>query len=82
MKKLLTLTTLLALTLPVFSDQLDNYRKDTDSIWRTGSGSEDGTFTAISTSMLGWGVGLSAGIAILASVLHQSTAAHSHTHCD
>lgn len=81
MKTLLIALTLLTMTSPVLSDQLENYRKDTESIWRTGAGAEDGTFTAISTSMLGWGVGLSAGIAILASVLHQSTAGHSHTHC-
>jgi hypothetical protein len=81
MKSLLTILTLLAMTTPLFSDQLENYKKDTDAIWRTGSGAEDGTFTAISTSMFGWGIGLSAAIAILASVLHQSTAGHSHTHC-
>jgi len=82
MKIVVAALTLLFLTSPAFSDQLDNYRKDTDAIWRTGTGAEDGTFTAISTSMLGWGVGLSAGIAILASVLHQSTAGHAHVHCD
>lgn len=66
----------------VKADELEQYKKNTEAIWRTGSGAEDGTFTAISTSMLGWGVGLSAGIAVLASVLHQSTAGHSTTHCD
>ncbi len=81
MQKLFTALILLGMTNLAFSDQLENYKKDTDSIWRTGSGAEDGTFTAISTSMLGWGVGLAAGIGILASVLHQSTAGHSHTHC-
>lgn len=81
MQKLLIALTLLGMTNLAFSDQLENYKKDTDSIWRTGSGAEDGTFTAISTSMLGWGIGLAAGIGILASVLHQSTAGHSHTHC-
>jgi hypothetical protein len=81
MKRLLTALTVIALTSPIFSDELQNYKKDTESIWRTGSGAEDGTFTAISTSMLGWGVGLSVGIAVLASVLHQSTAGHSHVHC-
>ena len=84
MKTLLLCCLLLAVTLPTFSDEIDNYRKNTDAIWRTGSGAEDGTFTAISTSMFGWGIALSAGIAILASVLHQSTAghSHSHSHCD
>ncbi len=73
---------LILLSASLHADELENYKKDTEAIWRTGSGAEDGTFTAISTSMLGWGVGLSAGIAILASVLHQSTAGHSTTHCD
>jgi hypothetical protein len=82
MKKLLPVFTLLAMTTSLFSDELDNYRKDTDAIWRVGSGAEDGSFTAISTSMIGWGVGLSAGVAVLASVLHQSTASSSHSHCD
>jgi hypothetical protein len=83
MKRLLTALILLS-SLPslVNGNELDNYKKDTEALWRTGSGAEDGTFTAISTSMLGWGLGLSAGIAVLASVLHQSTAGHSSTHCD
>ena len=82
MKKLIFSFAMLGMTATGFSDQMDNYTKNTDAIWRTGSGAEDGTFTAISTSMFGWGIALSAGIAILASVLHQSTASHSHTHCD
>jgi hypothetical protein len=81
MKRLLTGFLLLSLTTPLFSDELQNYKKDTEAIWRTGGGAEDGTFTAIATSMLGWGVGLSVGIAVLASVLHQSTAGHAHVHC-
>jgi hypothetical protein len=77
------LATLIILFLPSLScpGELDQYKKDTEAIWRTGSGAEDGAYAAISTSMLGWGIGLSAGIAILASVLHQSSAGHSHTHC-
>ncbi len=60
---------------------LNQYKEDTEAIYRTGSGSEEGAYSAISTSMLGWGVGLAVGIAILAGVLHQSTAntAHAHT---
>jgi len=81
MRTLLTTLSLLAITATGFSDELENYKKNTDAIWRTGTGAEDGTFTAISTSMFGWGIGLSAGIAILASVLHQSAAGHSHTTC-
>ena len=81
MRTLITTLSLLAITATGFSDELENYKKNTDAIWRTGTGAEDGTFTAISTSMFGWGIGLSAGIAILASVLHQSAAGHSHTTC-
>lgn len=65
-------------------DDLNQYKEETESIWRPGTGSQDGAFSAISTSMLGWGLGLGALIAILASVLHQSSAssAHSHSHAD
>lgn len=79
MKRLILLLTLFSLTAPLLSDGLEDYREDTESLYRTGAGSEDGTFTAISTSMLGWGIGLALGIGILASVLHQSHASHSHT---
>jgi len=83
MKRQLSLLLLVIFsTTSLLSDELENYKKDSDAIWRTGSGAEDGTFSAIATSMLGWGIGLSVGIAILASVLHQSTAGHSHVHCD
>jgi hypothetical protein len=82
MKTLLIALTLISSTVPAFSDSLDDFQKDIESIWRTGSGAEDGTFTAIAISMFGWGIGLAAGIAILASVLHQSTASHSHTSSD
>ncbi len=82
MKKLLIPFVLLGMTMPAFSDELENHKKNTESIWRTGAGAEDGTFTAISTSMLGWGIALAAGIAILASVLHQSEAGHSDTDSD
>jgi transketolase N-terminal domain/subunit len=78
MKTLIASLALISLTGAIRADELDNYKKDTEAIWRTGTGSEDGTYTAISTSMLGWGVGLSAGIAILASILHQSTTSHAH----
>lgn len=83
MKRLLIAFALLALPALSFADDLDQYKRNTEAIWRTGTGAEDGTFTAIASSMFGWGVGLSAGIAILASVLHQSTAGHAHTSsCD
>lgn len=52
--------------------------QETDALYRHGAGAKDGAYTALSTSMLGWGIGLFAGIAILACVLHQSTAGHAH----
>ncbi len=79
MKRLMLLITLLSFVSPLLADGLDDYREDSESIYRTGSGEEDRSFTAISTSMLGWGIGLALGIGILASVLHQSTASHAHT---
>jgi len=55
------------------SDDLQSVKEDEQAIWE-GSGSQDATFHAISLSMLGWGVGLAGGIALLASAIHQSTA--------
>lgn len=80
MKRLLTIGLLIVVTGSGFCNEMQNYKKDSDAIWRTGVGAEDGTFTAVSTSMLGWGLGLSVGIAVLASVLHQSSASHSTVH--
>ena len=42
--------------------------------YRTGRGCEDGIFTAVSSSMVAWGVGLIAGIALLTGLIHQSHA--------
>ena len=81
MKRWMVLLTLITLCVKGFgSDDINQYERDTDAIWRRGAGSEDGAYTATSVSMLGWGVGLAVGIGILASVLHQSTSsAHSTT---
>jgi len=55
----------------------------TDAMYRQGTGAVDGAWTAVSVSMIGWGVGLAAGIGILAAVLHQSKTSHNaHAHCD
>jgi hypothetical protein len=84
MKKSIALLTLLLFLIQANgSDDINQYRRDTDALWRRGVGAEDGAYTAISLSMLGWGLGLAAGIGVLASVLHQSTAGHSHSsgHC-
>jgi len=44
-----------------------------------GYGSSEATSTGISISMVGWGLGLAAAIAIIAGVLHQSVATHAAT---
>ncbi len=65
---------------PIFSsDALTENQQNTDALYRQGAGAQDGGYSAIALSMIGWGVGLVAGIAILAGVLHQSKAGHSGT---
>lgn len=74
---------LLAFSVPLRGeDGLQAYAKNTENLWR-GSGVRDGVFTAISASMIGWGVaGLCLGFAVLAAVLHQDTAGGSgNGHC-
>ena len=60
-------------------NDLNQYKEETEDLWRNGTGSQDGAYSAIVVSMLGWGLGLGAAIAIVASVLHQSTASTAHT---
>ena len=88
MKKLIK--TVLIIALLSFSssvhgrDDLQDTAKNTDKLWRAGSGAHDGSYTAIGTSMLGWGIGLAVGIAVLAAVLHQSKASsgsNANNHC-
>jgi len=72
---------LIFLSCSLSANDLETYQKDTDAVWRAGSGAQDGAFTSIATSMMGWGIGLAVGIGILASVLHQSTASTAHSTC-
>ena len=84
MKRWITILTLSSLFVQGFGeDDVNQYKKESDALWRRGAGAEDGAYTATSLAMLGWGLGLAAGIGILASVLHQSTASHTHStgHC-
>lgn len=62
------------------NDSLQDTAKDTDNLWRSGAGAHDGSYTAVSTSMIAWGVGLGVGIAVLAAVLHQSKKGGGHHH--
>ena len=54
-------------------EDINEYKTETYALWRRGVGAEDEAFICNGLSMLGWGVGLAAGIGILASVLHQSS---------
>ena len=51
---------------------IDDVVQGTEDLWKNGSGSEDSSNSAVSLSMLGWGIGAAAAIAILASAIHQS----------
>jgi hypothetical protein len=65
-------------------DDLQDTATNTDKLWRTGSGAHDGSYTAISTSMIAWGIGLAIGIAVLAAVLRPSSSSSgggSSAHC-
>ena len=60
------------------NEEISDHAKNVDELYREGTGAVDGAYTATSVSMLGWGIGLAAGIAILAACLHQSKGAVSH----
>jgi hypothetical protein len=67
---LLSITTLIS---PLSANKcLDVYQEQINETWETGSAVEDSNFTSISTSMIGWGIGLAVGIVVLACVIHQS----------
>jgi hypothetical protein len=67
---------------PVCSEEIDGVdmvRQQTEDLYRTSSGSQDATFNAVGKSMIAWGLGLSAVIAILAAAIHQSAAPETTT---
>jgi hypothetical protein len=77
MKKLIRTFLILALVNLSYAygeDTVQDSAENTEKLWRTGSGAHDGSYTAISTSMIAWGIGLAVGIAVLVAVLHQSKA--------
>ncbi len=82
-KKFATLSlALMMVTTPLLAKKKETIQelpKQTDALYRQGAGAQDGAYTALGTSMLGWGAGLAAGIGLLAAVLHQSTASHAHS---
>ena len=76
MKRLMQILLPLALlTAPLRADNsecLEAALDEMNDLHRTGAGCEDGIFNAISASMLGWGIGLFAGIALLTGLIHNA----------
>lgn len=78
MKRLFTtcLCAAMAITatpLSATENDITEFPEDTDALYRVGDGAYDGSYSALSKSLLGWGVGLALGIGILCALLHQST---------
>ncbi len=64
----------------VKADGIDSVSQDDQALW-AGTGAQDATYSAVSISMLGWGLGLAGGIALLASAIHQSSSSHDSSSC-
>lgn len=62
-----------ATPLSATENDITEFPEDTDALYRVGDGAYDGSYSALSKSLLGWGVGLALGIGILCALLHQST---------
>lgn len=77
----LLMMTFLTTSIPLPArEEIQMLGDETDQLYRAGAGSGDGAFTALSISMLGWGVGLAIGIALLAAALNHGTGGSSaHT---
>jgi hypothetical protein len=84
MKKALSLLLLMSIfttTLPLSArEEISELAESTDQLYRTGAGAQDGAYTALSMSMIGWGVGLAIGIAVLAATLNHGSGGSSHAH--
>ena len=81
MKRIVTVLLIASSSLVAYDNNLNDHTKNTEAIYREGSGSQDGLFTATSISMLGWGIGLAVAIGILAGVIHQSKSSSGHNSC-
>lgn len=65
---------LLICSAPLRADQdMQIIAEETDELYRQCNG-DDGAFTSVAGSMIGWGFVLGIGIGVLCSVLHASTA--------
>lgn len=62
-------------------ETIDQMQKTENKLYLAGDGAADGGHVALDTSMIGWGLGLSTAIAVIAASLHQSTNNHAVAHC-
>jgi len=72
MKKIVItiLSLFIALSSPTFArEEITQLQEETDAIYRH-PGDGDGAFTALGSSMIGWGVGLATVIAVLVLALN------------
>lgn len=60
-------------------DWLAEGNREMNALHNAGSGCEDGIYSAISASMIAWGVGLFAGIALLTGLFHSHSASSSNS---
>lgn len=79
---ILSLSMLLSTTQIRSEEDINIFAEETDALYRTGAGAQDGAYTSLGLSMLGWGIGLAAGIGLLAALLHQSTGSSQHETCN
>ena len=65
----------LSLSSPLRGDHADCLQAavaEMNANYSTGSGCEDGIYNAVSSSMIGWGIGLFVGIALLTGLVHNA----------
>lgn len=55
---------------------LELANEEMNDAYSTGCGCEDGIYNCVSNSMLGWGIALTIGIALLTGFISQSATAH------
>ena len=68
MKKIVVaiLSVLITFSSPVFArEEITQLQEETDALYRPSPGANDGAFTALSSSMLGWGVGIATILTIV-----------------
>ena len=71
---IITSLSMIVCTSQAYCDEdINIYSEETDELYRLGPGEQDGGYTSLGLSMIGWGLGIAAGIGILAALLPQST---------